>query len=144
MNRKQRKIRQFKAEYSAYLGYPDQLEELRERLYELDCTMDIKSPNMSGIRYAPISRDERLADFVTKREALVKEIARVEKEQARIAHILELMSSVERKNFEDVFKRVTTYRALADGQYRSEKSLRRDVDREILHALTAVEGEYSL
>lgn len=143
-NRKLRKIRQFKAEYSAYLGYPDQLAELQEMLYELDCSMNVKSPNMSGIRYAPRSHDERLAEFVTKRENIVKEINRIEREQNRIAHILSLMSPVERKNFEDVFHRKTTYMKLADGQYRSEKSLRRDVDREIYSALMKAEGEYSL
>lgn len=144
MDRKQRKIKQFKAEYSAYLGYSDQLDELHEMLNELDCSMEIKSPNMSGIRYTPLSRDERLAVFITKREKIVKEITRVEREQYRIARILDLMGPVERKNFEDVFQRRTTYTKLAYDQYRSEKSLRRDVDREIYNAILQAEDELIL
>ena len=143
MNNRQ-KINQFKHEYSAYLSYDASLSELRERLYEVDCAMDIRSPSISGIHYATISRDERLANYVTKRDTILKEIARLEKEQKRITHILNFMSEPERENFEDVYQRKSTYNELSLKQYRSPRQLRRDVDREILRALRRAEEDYSL
>lgn len=141
---KRNKINRFKYEYSAYLTYDERLSELRERLYELDCAMDIHSPNMSGVHYAPVSRDERLANYVTKREAITTEIARIEREQKRISKILSLMNQEERKNFEDVYHRRSSYNELSLKQYRSPRQLRRDVDREILRALSLAEEDYSL
>ncbi|MBE6121182.1 MAG: hypothetical protein E7190_00530 [Erysipelotrichaceae bacterium] len=138
------KINQFKHEYAAYVTYDDNLSDLRERLYEIDCAMDIHSPNMSGIHYAPVSRDERLANYVTKRDRILKEIARIEKEQKRISEVLNLMNKTERKNFEDVYRRKTTYNEIATRQFRSPRQLRRDVDREILRALSEAEEGYSL
>lgn len=138
------KINQFKHEYSAYLTYDKSLSELRERLYEIDCFMDIRSPNMSGIRYATASRDERLASYITKRNIVLREIDRLEKEQKRVNHILSFMSKAERKNFEDVYRHKSTYNELSLKQFRSPRQLRRDVDREILRALCLAEEDYSL
>lgn len=142
--KKRNKINQFKHEYSAYLTYDESLSELRERLYELDCAMDIHSPNMSGIHYAPVSRDERLADYVTKRETILSEISRLEKEQKRINGILNRMNPVDRKNFEAVYHRRSTYNELSLQQYRSPRQLRRDVDRELFRVLSLAEEDYSL
>lgn len=138
------KINQFKHEYSAYLTYDSRLAELRDRLYEIDCAMDIRSPSLSNIRYATVSHDEKLASYITKRSSVLKEIERLEKEQKRIKHILSFMSKTERRNFEDVYRHKSTYNELSLKQFRSPRQLRRDVDREILRALSSAEEDYSL
>lgn len=132
---KKKKVRQFKAEYSAYLCYPHRIKELNERKYRLDCMFDVRSPNMSGIRYAPSSRDERLANYAYQRGRIDDELALMNRNSKRIEHILGLMNPRLRQAFEEVFSGKSTFIEMEGKLAMSESSIRRAINKEIAKAL---------
>ena len=95
--------KEFRNEYYASLHYPEHIEELKQRLQELDASMDVHSPNLDGMHYAPVDRDTRLSVYATQREKIVDDIERMQTQIARIQGVLAFMDEPIRKLFIDSY-----------------------------------------
>ena len=133
------RVRAFKAEYAAVLNNKQRIDDLYQRLYEIDVWIGANSPSLSGMHYAGKTHDEKMIDYAEKRTPILAEIRRLESEKERVDKILSLMDKRFRNVLEMVTARRKTLQQFGDEFYMSEGNVRYLLDREILHALNLID-----
>lgn len=94
---------EFRHEYKASINYPSHIQELKERLEELDVSMGYHSPAFDKMPGVPRDHDERLADYIHRREKLVNEIKRMENQLQRIDGVLMFVDPDVRELFKNMY-----------------------------------------
>ena len=127
--------KEFRNEYYASLHYPEHIQELKMRLEELDASMDVHSPNLDGMHYAPVDHDTRLADYVTRRKRILDDIRRMENQMTRIQGVMALMDDQIKSMFIDSYSGKMNVEAAAYKHHYDPRAARRAIDREIRNAI---------
>ena len=131
--------KEFRNEYYASLHYPEHIAELKLKLQELDASMDVHSPNLDGMHYAPVDRDTRLADYAVRREKIMNDIRRMESQLARIQGVMAFMDDPIKSMFIDSYSGKMNVEAAAYRHHYDPRAARRAIDREIRNSIEMYE-----
>ena len=130
---------EFRHEYKASIYYPSHIAELKERLEEIDAMIGYHSPNLDGVVGVPRSHDERLAEYITKREKIASEIQRMEDQLKRIDGVLMFVDEDVRELFKNMYSgKMNTEEAAFRAGY-DQTTARRKTLRQIEQAIKMYE-----
>lgn len=94
---------EFRHEFKASISYPSHISQLKEQLEEIDAMVGYHSPTFGGIPGIPTPRDEKLANYITKRNKIISEIERMEAQLERIDGILLFVDDDVRELFKNMY-----------------------------------------
>lgn len=135
--REQDRVNEYKNEYKAYLLQEDRLKELNDKIEVLDNQFNAHSPALSSAHITGKTRDQRLAEYLTRKSKLEKERSHIEAMRNRIEDVEQYMSSDYIIHLRNICKGIYTQDYAADKMHMSRRAFQLAMDKEILKAIKA-------
>ena len=126
----------YKAQLKSYICSEPVRQKIESRLSELDNLLNYHSPPLSSdVHGSAKTHDQKLADYITKRDRFIAQLKSFQEEQKVVEAILNLIPEDTRNMILRVHRGKRTIEGEAVRAGMSKNNIQQEIDREILRAV---------
>lgn len=129
------RVAAFRNEYSAYLNGWREEDRIRQKIREIENTLAAHSPALESTGKGNRTHDEKLADYITRKQRLEQDLQGYEYRRERVEKVISLMPQDTAAVMRAIYSHRYTFAEAANRVHTSERGLRNQINREILKAL---------